>query len=203
MWIALLQGISFSTLPFLSFGPFKIFVLSEALRQGWQRSLPLALIPLLADIPVIILIWLVLRQLPEWSINGLRMTGGLFYLYLAYSLIRRARQQVAEDVLVRASRRTFWQAMTAVWISPHVYINWSIIGMPALLAYAAQSNWYVVGFLAGFYGLFVGGLALQIILVGQAGKLSSQANGYVIAGAALLLVGFGLYMFWIGATNLV
>ena len=75
--------------------------------------------------------------------------------------------------------------------------------MPALLAYAAQSNWYVVGFLAGFYGLFVGGLALQIILVGQAGKLSSQANGYVIAGAALLLVGFGLYMFWIGATNLV
>lgn len=75
--------------------------------------------------------------------------------------------------------------------------------MPALLAYSAQSSWHVVGFLVGFYGLFVGGLALQIILVGQAGKLSSQANGFVIAGAALLLVGFGLYMFWTGLTSLV
>jgi threonine/homoserine/homoserine lactone efflux protein len=202
MWVALLQGVSFATAPLLSFGPFKIFVLSQALRQGWRRSLPLALVPLLADIPVVILIWLVLQQLPDWSINGLRMTGGLFYIYLAYGLIRSTQQHVSEEVLENAPRRTFWQAITAVWITPQVYINWSIIGMPALLGYAAQSTWHMVGFIAGFYLVFVVGLALQIILAGQAGQFSTQANRYVLVAAALFLTGFGLYLFWIGATNL-
>lgn len=202
MWIALLQGISFATAPLLSFGPFKIFVFSQALQQGWRRSLPLALVPLLADIPVIILIWLVLRQLPGWSINGLRMAGGLFYIYLAYTLSRNMRRQANPNILANAPRRTFWQAITAVWVTPQVYINWSIIGVPALLGYAAQSTWYMSGFLLGFYLLWVGGLALQIVLVGQAGKVSSQANTHLIVAAALFLAGFGLYQFWVGAANL-
>lgn len=202
MWIALLQGISFATAPLLAFSPFKIFVFSQALQQGWRRSLPLALVPLLADIPVVMLIWLVLRQLPAWSVDTLRLTGGLFYIYLAYGISRKARRRVRAEVLANAPRRTFGQAITAVWVSPQVYINWSIIGVPALLAYAAQSTWHMAGFLTGFYLLWVGGLALQIVVVGQAGKWSAQANTYIVAVAALLLVGFGVYQFWIGATNL-
>lgn len=202
MWVALLQGISFATAPLLAFSPFKIFVFSQALQQGWRRSLPLALVPLLADIPVVILIWLVLQQLPAWSLDALRITGGLFYIYLAYGIIRKARRQVKSEVLASTPRQTFGQAITAVWISPQVYLNWSIIGVPALLAYAAQSTWHMAGFLIGFYLLWVGGLALQIIGVGQAGKISSRTNTYIVAIAALLLIGFGFYQFWIGATNL-
>jgi len=203
MWIAFLQGISFATAPLLAFSPFKIFVFSQALQNGWRRSLPLAFAPLLADIPVVLLLWMVLRQLPAWSIDMLRLTGGLFYIYLAYSIVRRAQQPVqADKVLANAPRRTFGQAIMAVWVSPQIYINWSIIGIPALLAYAAQSPWYMVAFLLGFYLFWVGGLALQIMVVGQAGKISSNANTYIVVVAALLLVGFGLYQLWLGATNL-
>ena len=200
MWIALLQGFSFATAPLLSFGPVKSLVFSQARRQGWRRSLPLALVPLLGDIPIIILIWLVLRQLPDWSVNALRIGGGLFYVYLAYGLIRNSRQQLSEEVFESAPRRTFGQAITAIWVTPQVYINWSIIGVPAILGYAVQSTRHVVGFLTGFYVIWIGGLALQIILIGQAGKLSSQANRYLIFIAALLLVAFGIYQFSIGAT---
>jgi threonine/homoserine/homoserine lactone efflux protein len=202
MWLALLQGISFATAPLLAFSPFKVFVFSQALQQGWRRSLPLALVPLLADIPVILLLWVALRQLPAWSVDLLRMTGGLFYVYLAYSVVRKARQPVRENVLANAPHRTFGQAITAVWVSPQIYINWSIIGIPALLGYAAQSPWHMVAFLLGFYLLWVGGLALQIMLVGQAGKISPHANTYIVGIAAFLLVGFGLYQFWLGITNL-
>lgn len=202
MWIALLQGISFASVPLFSFGPFKVYVLSQALRQGWRKSLSLALVPLLADIPVILLIWLVVRQLPDWSINTLRIIGGLFYVHLAYGLVRSARRQVSDEALARAPRRTFWQAITAVWISPGVYINWSIIGIPAVLRYAAQSNWHSFGFIIGFYFFWIGGLALQIMLAGRAGNISSRANTYIIIVAALVLVGFGIYQFWIGVTNL-
>jgi len=202
MWIAFLQGISFTTAPLLAFSPFKIFVFSQALQQGWRRSLPLAFAPLLAQIPVIILLWVVLRQLPAWSIDMLRLTGGLFYIYLAYSIIRRARQPVQTDTITNVPRRTFGQAITVVWVSPQIYINWSIIGVPVLLGYAAQSLWYMIAFLVGFYLLCVGRVALQIMLVGQAGKISPHANIYIVVIAALLLVGFGLYQLWLGATNL-
>jgi hypothetical protein len=40
------------------------------------------------------------------------------------------------------------------------------------------------------------------MVVGQAGKISPNANTYIVAIAALLLVGFGFYQLWLGATNL-
>lgn len=202
MWIALLQGISFATAPLLSVSPFKIYVLSQSLRQGWRRSLPLALTPLIADIPVILLIWLVLSQLPEWTLNVLRIGGGLFYAYLAYRLVRHARNPVDEDVLEEVPRRTFREAIAAIWVSPQIYINWSVIGMPALLAYADQSVWHATGFIAGFYVFFVAGLAVQIFLAGQAGRISPRANTAVLVAAALFLTAFGVYQLWIGAGNL-
>lgn len=205
MWIALLHGISFSVLPLSSLSPFKIYVLSQALRQGWRRSLPLSLAPLIADIPVILLIWLVLSQLPAWTLNVLRILGGLFYAYLAYHLVRRTREPDPdpEEVLEDVPRRTFREAIVAVWLSPPVYINWSSIGVPALLGYGAQSAWYAIAFLAGFYVLWVGGLAAQIFLVGQAGKYSAKANAVVLVAAALFLTGFGAYQIWIGLTTLI
>ena len=202
MWIALLHGVSFAVLPLSSLSPFKIYVLSQALRQGWRRSLPLSLAPLIADIPVILLIWLVLSQLPAWTLNVLRVLGGLFYAYLAYRLVRRTQEPDPEEVLQDVPRRTFREAIVAVWLSPPVYINWSSIGVPALLGYGAQSTWYAVGFLVGFYVLWVGGLALQIFLVGQAGRYSTKANAVVLVAAALFLAGFGAYQIWIGLTNL-
>ncbi|MHC4229756.1 MAG: LysE family translocator [Planctomycetota bacterium] len=202
MWLALLQGISFATAPLLSVSPFKIFVLSSALDQGWRRALPLALSPLIADAPVIILLWVVLQQLPDWSVNILRMIGGLFYVYLAIGLIRNARKPIDSGSVVDAPRRSFWQAITAVWIGPKIYIDWSVIGVPALLAYADRSTWHAISFLIGFYALWIPGLALQIILFGQAGKFHERATTYVILAASLLLIGFAVYQFWTGAVNL-
>lgn len=74
--------------------------------------------------------------------------------------------------------------------------------MPALLGYRAQSTWYAVGFLAAFYVLWVGGLAVQIFLVAQAGRFSAKANAVVLVAAALFLAGFGAYQIWIGLADL-
>lgn len=202
MWLALLQGISFASAPLLSFGPFKIFVLSSAVRQGWRRALPLALTPLIADIPVIVLIWVIVRQLPDWSVNVLRILGGIFYIYLAVGLVRRANQPIEAEMVTKAPRRTFWQAITAIWITPQVYINWSVIGIPAVLGYSEASPWHAAAFLAGFYLLWVGGLAVQILVFAQVGKLHERATSYVMIAASILLVGFGIYQAWIGISSL-
>jgi len=203
MLLPLLQGISFATAPLLSFGPFKVFVLSSAINQGWRRALPLSTVPLVADIPVIILFWVVLQQVPDWSVEGLRTLGGFFYIYLAIRLFRNARTQLTPDLLKVEFKRSYWQAVLAVWISPAVYINWSVIGVPAMLTYAEQSPAQVIMFLVGFYVVWVGGLAAQIWIVGQADRVLETRTAYLVYGGSVLLVGFGIYQIWLGLSNLV
>src|SRR5574341_1836765 len=202
MWLALLEGVSFAMAPLLSISPFKLFVLSAALHQGWRKSLPLALTPLIADIPIILLIWLTLQQVPDVALDVLHIIGGLFYIYLAVGLIRRANRTVDVRTIADSPQRSFWQAITAIWITPQVYINWSEIGVPALLAYSEQSPWHETAFLAGFYALWVTGLAAQIIIFGQAGKLNQTATHYLAIAASLLLVGFGVCQCWLGVPAL-
>lgn len=165
--------------------------------------MPLALTPLAADIPVILLVWSVLRQVPEQVIDVLRITGGLFFFYLAYVLFRNARQMRAvNERVANAPNRTFWQAVISIWISPQVYINWTAIGIPALLGYTEQALGRGIAFLVSFYLLWVGGLAAQIILFSQAGRINTQANNILIMFASLLLVGFGIYQIRLGAAGL-
>ncbi len=202
MIVILLHALSLATTPLLSFSPFKILVLSAGLQHGWRRSLPLALTPLAADIPVIILVWLVLRQLPDDAIDLLRISGGLFFLYLATVLFRNARRMqktpASPERVGAPLSRTFWQAVVAIWIAPQVYINWTVIGIPALLGYLQEAIWRGITFLLFFYALWIGGLAAQIVLFSQAGKINAQANNYIIMVASLFLVGFGVFQINLG-----
>jgi threonine/homoserine/homoserine lactone efflux protein len=203
MIVIFLHSLSFATTPLLAFGPFKIFVLSHALQNGWRRALPLALTPLVADIPVILLVWLVRRQLPDRAIDVLRITGGLFFFYLASVLFWDARRmQVVDERVANAPKRTFWQAVFSIWISPQVYVNWTAIGIPALLDYTEEAVWRWFAFLGSFYLLWVGGLAAQILFFSQAGRINTQANNIVIILASMLLTGFGMYQIWLGANGL-
>jgi len=202
MLVALLHGVSFATAPMLSFGPFKIFVLSSSLRDGWRGTLRLALVPLVADIPVIGLLWFLIGSLSASMLNLLRIAGALFYIYLAYSLHRNAQRKVSQERLQQTGQRTFWQAVTAVWITPQVYINWATIGIPALILYSNQSTVQALSFLVGFYGLWIPGLAAQIILTSMAGRVNQAATRILVGGGALLLLVFAAYQIWLGFTGL-
>lgn len=203
MIVIALHALTLAATPLLSFSPFKIFVLSQALQKGWRQSLPLALTPLAADIPVIILVWFVLRQLPTTVLDILRISGGLFFLYLAYILYKNVQKmQISANEVASVPSRTFLQAITAIWLSPGIYINWTIIGVPALLTYAELSIWRSIAFLIIFYILWIGGLSLQIILFSQAGKINEKANTVLIMIACLLLVGFAFYQIWLGFNGL-
>ena len=72
------QGIFFGLYGALLPGPFQAFLLSQILRNGWKRTLRLALIPLFSDVPVIFLFLLILSQVPGWFINLLQISGGSF-----------------------------------------------------------------------------------------------------------------------------
>ena len=127
----------------------------------------------------------------------------MFFFYLAYVLFRNARRmQAVKERIASAPNRTFWQAVISIWISPQVYIGWTTIGIPALLGYTKEAIWRGFAFLGSFYLLWIGGLAVQIFLFSQAGKINLQANTILIMVASFLLVGFGIYQIWLGSTAL-
>ncbi len=204
MLLILLHALSFATAPLLSLAsPFKIFVFSQAMAHGWRRSLWLALTPLVADIPVALLVWLIVSQMPTAVLDILRILGGFFFFFLAYVIYGNARREGIDiNKLSNMPQRSFWQAIITIWVSPQVYINWSTIGMPAMLQYAEQSFAAFLLFTIAFYIVWVGGLALEIVLFAQIGRLNPQANQIIFYCAALLLIGFGIYQIWLGATVL-
>ena len=45
MWIFLTQGFAMGLYAALQPGPFQTYILSETLRRGWRKSLPMAFAP--------------------------------------------------------------------------------------------------------------------------------------------------------------
>ena len=182
------MGLSAAALP----GPFQAFLLSEAVRHGWRRSLPLALSPLLSDGPIIVLVTLLLSQLPPIFLQGLKLVGGLFILYLAYGAARsfltfeaKLSTQAPHSGLVKGAVMNF--------LNPNPWLFWSLVGAPILLGAWRQSEGLGVWFLLSFYAVFILALSALILLFALAGTLGPKVNRGLIGVSALALAGFGLY----------
>jgi threonine/homoserine/homoserine lactone efflux protein len=79
----ILQGMAYGFAAATQPGPFQTYLILQALKRGWKRTLPMALAPLLSDGPIILLVLLVLTQVPLWLVRSLRVAGGFFLIYLA------------------------------------------------------------------------------------------------------------------------
>ena len=85
------QGIGFGFAAASQPGPFQTYLISQSISQGWRRTLPSALAPLLSDGPIIALCLLALSQVPIWMAQVLYAVSGLFILYLAWGALRAWR----------------------------------------------------------------------------------------------------------------
>ncbi len=180
-------------------GPLQFFMLSQTLRIGWRRTLPAALAPLVSDGPIMALFLLVLARAPGSFLNGLRIGGGLFILYLAYGAIKtyRAGEETTEQPDEHA-RQSFFKAGAMNLFNPNVYIFWATIGAPLVLEGFTHSTWQGLSFIIGMYGTMVPAMAGIIVLFGAGGKLKSSTRRYVSGALALLLLGIGLYQIGTG-----
>jgi len=72
-----LQGAALGLTAAASPGPLQTLLISEALIGGFRRSAPIAFAPLVTDVPIVLLMLIVLKQLPPIAIRGLSIVGGL------------------------------------------------------------------------------------------------------------------------------
>lgn len=197
MFVYLLQGLSLGLSAAASPGPFQAFVIGQALKNGWRRTLPVVLAPLLSDGPIILLMALVLTSLPAAVLRGIQLAGGLFVLYLAWKAFKAFRS-FQPVIVVADARQTVLQAVITNFLSPGPYIFWSLVSGPVLVSGWKESPVHGVSFLVGFYAAMTGSLLVLILLFGAARRLGPQVSRVLLGLSGLALLGFGLYQLWQG-----
>jgi threonine/homoserine/homoserine lactone efflux protein len=174
-------------------GPFQAYLLAQAARSGPLRALPLALVPLVSDPPLVATVLALLATVPPGLLRAMQVGGGAFVLWLGAGALRAALRARAEAAAEgeREPPRGFWRATLVNLTNPNAWIFWSVVGGPILAAAWREAPGRALGFLGGFYGLLLGGNAALILVFGAAGRLgpgASRALG-VVSGVALLAFG--------------
>jgi threonine/homoserine/homoserine lactone efflux protein len=203
MLMYILQGVAYGFSGAVQPGPFQTYVISEALRKGWRRTLPAALSPLVSDGPIIALAVLLLSRLPTGWDRILYIVGGGFVMTLAWSAFRAWRDfdltQPLPDREVEATGLLKAALMNA--LSPGPYLYWGLVTGPILLTAWREKPSHGIGFLVGFYGALVGGLVSIIVLFGAARRLGPRVTRWMVGFSAVALAAFGLYQVWQGVVS--
>lgn len=200
MLLYLLQGVALAFSATVTPGPLQAFLFSSSLRNGWKRTLPAALAPLVTDGPILSLLLLLLSNTPQWFLEALRIGGGLFILYLAGGVFRTLRRPgTAFPLEEGATRKSFFSAIAINALNPNPYIFWGTVGGPIVLGGWRESPELGISFLVGFFGTFVLGLGLLILAFSSAGKLDPKVTRMLSGIACAALLAFGLYQISLGA----
>ena len=199
MILYFLQGATLSLPAAIMPGPFQAFLISQALKNGWKRTLPAVLAPLVTDGPIITLVLLILTQTPQWFLDILRIAGGLFIIYLTKGVLASLKTPGPTlDPSDHAARQTLLNAIVLNFLNPNPYIFWSVVAGPIMLSGWRESAKLGITFIVGFYGTFVCILVVLIIVFATAGRLDPRVNKVLTAITALALAAFGIYQITVG-----
>jgi len=141
--------------------------------------------------------------MPPWLVDGLRVAGGLFMIYLSRKVFLALRGAgMVQKPDPDAARKGLLSAIALNAMNPNPYLFWSVVGGPIVLAGWRESGGLAVAFLAGFYGTFVIALAVLIVVFATAGRLDPNLPRTLMACSALALALFGLYQCFLGLSAL-
>lgn len=173
-------------------GPLQAYLLAQSARNGAARTIPVALVPLVTDPPLIAVVLAVLAKVPDGFVRALGVVGGAVVLWLGVSALRGAR--AAGDGAPGSARPPpagFVRAILVNATNPNAWLWWSLAAGPILAAAWRESPLRAALFLAGFYLLLLGGNVAFVLLaarVARAGPRVARALA-LASGAALVLFG--------------
>ena len=152
----LLQGLALGLAASVSPGPFQAYLINQALANGFRGAAPVAFAPLIADIPIVAASLLLLDQLSPEFLRFIHIAGGLFVLYMAYSLWRswRANASLTNSEVTEAPPATLKSSLGRGVVmnlfSPGPYTFWFLVSGPILVSALRESTGEWAGVPAGF-----------------------------------------------------
>ncbi|MCX8155178.1 MAG: LysE family translocator [Verrucomicrobiae bacterium] len=177
-------------------GPLMTLVLMQSLRHGVKEGLKTSLVPLITDLPVIVLsLWFASQAAQLRPLLGLiSLAGGVFVLRLAW---QNLRPMLPEDTTSQESPRSWQKGLITNFLSPNPWLFWFTVGAATLLK-ARQVGWDAVAVFFGiFYVLLCGIKALMAVIAGKGRAfLRGRAYRLILQTLGLALAAFALSLFW-------
>ncbi|GAA0431254.1 hypothetical protein Acor_04640 [Acrocarpospora corrugata] len=190
----LLLGLGLGLGAGLSPGALLGLVITASLRGGFPAGLRIACVPLLSDLPVVLITITAVGALPEAFLRGLSLAGGAYVVYLGLHGLRDARTAEPPEPGGEASAQVF-KGVVVNMLNPHPWLFWAAVGAPIFVAAWDAGPGRALAFVFGFYLVLVGSKAVLAGLIG-AGRHRVGVRGYrlLLAASSLLLAGAGLVL---------
>lgn len=192
-------------------GPFQAYLLNVTLNHGWKRGLVVILSPLLVDTPIILLTLTILQRIDAWVLQAIQIAGALLLFWIAWGawqeLQKGAKIKVDADEKLKGGSsnpiKILLTAMAMNALSPGPYLFWATINGPLLKQALEISPLAAVGMLLGFYGTFLGGMALMVFAFHRLGNLNENVTRYILIATLALLLWFGTKLILVDVFGLI
>ena len=169
-------------------GPLTFLVIAETLRHGLRSGIQVAMAPLLTDIPIILLTFVMLeRLLPYPEVFGaLSIGGGIFLLHLG---VDSFKSKAINPQKVAGQSRSLRKGITANFLNPNPYVFWISVGTPTIVGALNLSAAHAAVFVIAFFLFIVGSKVLLAKIVdGSRYFLSSSAYLWILRALGGLLI---------------
>jgi threonine/homoserine/homoserine lactone efflux protein len=192
MWAYLVQGLGWGVYAGILPGPTQAFILSKTLANGWKRSLPLALVPLVSDLPIAMASCFLAAALPDVFLNFIKIAGGIYLVYLGWSTWRMASSG-EKSLPGDHPKKGFWKTVLINVSNPNVYLFWGTIGAPVVLQGWSKSPANGISFILGMYAALILVVCATIVLFGFTGKLPDSSKSWLFRIFSVAIVLYGLF----------
>jgi len=161
---SLVSGIVLGLSAGFSPGPLTTLLLGETVRHGRGAGLRIAFVPLLSDLPIVLLSVFVFARLSDFDpvLGAISLFGGLFVSYLAYESFTITSPDVELDQPPPSSLR---KGVLTNFLNPHPYLFWITVGAPLMLRPADRDA--AALFVVAFYFCLVGAKVVMTLLVAR------------------------------------
>jgi len=186
----LIAGTTLGLAAGISPGPLLVMVVSETLKSDRKEGVKLAFVPLISDLPIVLLSLFVVYKISDSDLvlAAISFLGSAFLVYLSLENLRVKPLAIKKN---KISRNSLWKGVLVNLFSPHPYLFWMLVGAPFAIKAYNESIWFAILFVAGFY-VFIVGTKITIAFLAEKSKKFISGKGYVMV---IKTLGFVLFIF--------
>jgi threonine/homoserine/homoserine lactone efflux protein len=189
----LILGITMGLTAGLSPGPLLVLLISETVKHNRKSGFMVACVPLITDLPIVLVAVLVLRIIADYSfiLGTVSLLGSVFLAYLAFENIRIKN---FDTDIKKLKSGSLGKGIITNFLNPNPYLFWMTIGAPTVMKGYAENVVLPFLFVLSFY-LFLVGSKIIIALIVDRSKELVKSNVYIIVMRilAVILLLFCLY----------
>jgi len=194
-------GLSLGLSAGLAPGPLLALVIQRSMQGGLASGLRIAVAPLLTDLPIVVLSFLLVGRLPEAGLDIMLGIGGLFVLWLGINAYRHAGDGI-DTTAPTSARQDFLHGALINFLNPHPYLFWVAVGAPTVVRAWRSEPWLTVVFIVSFYALLIGSKVTFAFVFSRARALPQRQYTRMIRFSSLLLLVAGALMLFTAWRNL-